>query len=138
MKEDIKSYISQVDHLLSQGKYDDISEMFTSEFMQDIDCDELAYLSLYVLVYREESEAGARVASFGYGNDTAELIEVFRSLKFYLWRLEFADGISDDYLVELLTEFIASYGITVQFLRMAVMTSSANKELVMKRLSQIL
>lgn len=137
MKEEIRTYISQIDSLLSQGKYDEISAIFTDEFMRDIDCDELAYLSIYVFAYREERDAGIIETSFGYGSNTAELVEIFRRLKFYLWRLEF-DEAGDDGLAELLSEFIASYGITVHFLKMAVMTSSVNKELVMNRLSQIL
>ncbi|MBR1598192.1 MAG: hypothetical protein IJ661_04655 [Lachnospiraceae bacterium] len=138
MKDEIRTCISQIDSLLSQGKYDEISAIFTDEFMRDIDCDELAYLSIYVFAYREERNAGIFETSFGYGNNTVELVEIFRRLKFYLWRLEFDNEMSNDGLADLLPEFIASYGITVHFLKMAVMTSSVNKELVMKRLSQIL
>lgn len=157
MKDEITTYISQIDSLLSQGKYDEISALFTDEFVRDIDCDELAYISLYVFIYREERDAGIRKTSFSYGKNIAELVEVFRRLKFYLWRLEFTDETVDcdktvcadselrnnetgccDESSELLSEFIMSYGITIQFLKMAVMTSSADKELIIKKLSQIL
>ena len=135
MKDDVKKYITHIDNLLSEGQYDNISAIFTNDFMRQIDCDELAYLSLFVLIYREEVANGVQNTSFSLGTTTEELIQIFRQLKFFLWEFELDNN---EETTNNLINFIISYGITAEFLRTVVITSSIDKEKTLKRLSLII
>lgn len=126
--------ITEIDEFISKKEYDKISAIFTDEFMQQIDSDDLAYISLYVLIYREEIKNGIQNTSFTLGNNTKELIEVFRRLKFLLWEFEFDNN---DESTKMLVDFIISKRISAEFLKMAVQTSSVNKQQVLIDLSSI-
>ena len=126
--------ISEINEFISNKQYDRISSIFTDEFMQQIDSDELAYISLYVLIYREEIKNGIQNTSFTLGNNMQELIGIFRRLKFLLWEFEFDNN---DESTKMLVDFIISKRISAEFLKMAVQTSSVNKQQVLIDLSSI-
>ncbi len=126
--------ISEINELLFNKQYDKISAVFTDEFMQQIDSDELAYISLYVLIYREEIKNGIQNTSFTLGNNMQELIGIFRRLKFLLWEFEFDNN---DESTKMLVDFIISKSISAEFLKIVVQTSSVNKQQVLTDLSCI-
>lgn len=132
MIDNVKEYIDKIDMHLSKGEYEEISSIFTDDFMRRIDCDELAYLSLYVMIYRDEKQNGIPKTSLSLRSTADELISLFLRLKFYLWEFEFDDN---DATAHELVNFIVANEISAEFLRMAVMTSSVNKELTLKKLS---
>lgn len=134
MAENIKKTIPEIDELISNKQYDKISAIFTDEFMQQIDSDDLAYISLYVLIYREEIKNGIQNTSFTLGNNMQELIGIFRRLKFLLWEFEFDNN---DESTKMLVDFIVSNRISAELLKMVVQTSSVNKQQVLTDLSCI-
>ncbi len=126
--------ISEINELLFNKQYDKISAVFTDEFMQQIDSDDLAYISLFVLVYREEIANGIQHTSFDLGNNMQELIGIFRRLKFLLWEFEFDNN---DESTKMLVDFIVSNRISAELLKVVVQTSSVNKQQVLTDLSCI-
>lgn len=134
MVENISETIAAIDKLISDKSYNAIDTLFTDEYMQQIDSDELAYISLYVLIYREEMTNGIQNTSFNLGSNTQELIEVFRQLKFLLWEFEFDNN---EESTQMMIDFIVSRGISAEFLKMVIQTSSINKNQVLIKLSHI-
>lgn len=134
MAENVSETIMRIDELLLNKRYYEISAIFTDEYMQQINSDELAYISLYVLIYREETANGIRNTSFSLGNNTKELIEIFRQLKFFLWEFEFDNN---EYSTKMMIDFIISNKISAEYLKMVVSTSSVNKNQVLTKLSNI-
>ena len=134
MVENISETIAAIDKLISDKNYTAINSLFTDEYMQQIDSDELAYISLYVLIYREETANGIQNTSFNLGSNTQELIEVFRQLKFLLWEFEFDNN---EESTQLMVDLIISKKISAEYLKMIVSTSSVNKNQVLINLSNI-
>lgn len=134
MVENNSESIAAIDKLISDKDYDAIDALFTDEYMRKIDSDELAYISLYVLIYREETASGIQNTSFNLGSNTQELIEVFRQLKFLLWEFEFDNN---EESTQLMVDLIISKKISAEYLKMIVSTSSVNKNQVLINLSNI-
>ena len=134
MVENNSESIAAIDKLISDKDYDAIDALFTDEYMRKIDSDELAYISLYVLIYREETASGIQNTSFNLGSNTQELIEVFRQLTFLLWEFEFDNN---EESTQLMVDLIISKKISAEYLKMIVSTSSVNKTQVLINLSNI-
>ncbi len=134
MVENNSESIAAIDKLIYDKDYDAIDALFTDEYMRKIDSDELAYISLYVLIYREETASGIQNTSFNLGSNTQELIEVFRQLKFLLWEFEFDNN---EESTQLMVDLIISKKISAEYLKMIVSTSSVNKNQVLINLSNI-
>lgn len=134
MVENNSESIAAIDKLISDKDYDAIDALFTDEYMRKIDSDELAYISLYVLIYREETASGIQNTSFNLGSNTQELIEVFRQLKFLLWEFEFDNN---EESTQLMVDLIISKKISAEYLKMIVSTSSVNKNQVLINLLNI-
>ena len=134
MVENNSESIAAIDKLIYDKDYDAIDALFTDEYMRKIDSDELAYISLYVLIYREETASGIQNTSFNLGSNTQELIEVFRQLKFLLWEFEFDNN---EESTQLMVDLIISKKISAEYLKMIVSTSSVNKNQVLINLLNI-
>ena len=128
------NFISDIDILLSNHNYDKLNSLFTDELMQSADYDELAYLCLFILIYRQEKANNVNAPSLSLGTNTEELISVFRKIKFLLWEFEFDNN---EESTQQLINFITANNISVEFLRTVIMTSSVNKEKVLIGLSNI-
>lgn len=134
MNADTEKTIETINAFLAKKQYKEICDIFTNSFMNEIDNDELAYISLYTIIYKDELKHGTNPTSFELGETIEDLIKIFRQLKFLLWEYEFDNN--EESTNDLVT-FICSYGISAEYLNAVVMTSSVNKELVLSKLAKL-
>ncbi|MBE5923089.1 MAG: hypothetical protein E7271_01300 [Lachnospiraceae bacterium] len=129
-----ESFVSHVDQLLYQKNYEEIDSLFSDELIQNADYDELAYLSLFILTYRNEKTHHINKTSLSLGDSTAELILFFRKIKFLLWEFEFdRNEESTSQLINTITD----NDLSTEFLKTVILTSSVNKEKILLDLANL-